>query len=164
MSRASHLKVVEFDDHGEVRETDCPHCKRKNDEIAGLERDIRGWAVRYRELERNLAVDAREHPMWKVAEGIFREWRTLCRHPRSPWTPDRFWLIEPFLTSARWGKELDERIVLCRRAVAGAAFDAFTVTRKNGTAKRFDEWERIFGKGAGGFEDMCNRAPRGWQP
>ena len=55
VTRASHLKVVEFDDNGEVHAPDCPTCAKKNDEIAGLERDIRGWAVRYAELKREAA-------------------------------------------------------------------------------------------------------------
>lgn len=165
MSRASHLKVIEYDgDTGELHEPDCADCLRRIDEIAGLERDIRGWAVRYAELKRDKATEAREHPMWPVGEVIFREWRTLCRHPRSPWTPDRFWSLEPYITGERYGKTLDDRIAMCRRAVAGAAFDAFTVRRANGTTKRFDEWERIFAEKSGKFEEMCNRAPKEWTP
>lgn len=136
---------------------------RREDVIAGLQRDIRGWAMRFRELERDRAIEAREHELWPVGESVFRDWRKRCRHPRSVWTPDRFWLIEPFLVNQKYGAALDDRIALCRRAVAGAEFDAFEVKRKNGSTKRFDEWERVF-EGAGKVEEFCNRAPIGWTP
>jgi hypothetical protein len=160
---APNLKLVINAETGEVVEPDCPECRRHLDEISGLERDLRGWAVRYAQLKRDKDTDAREHPMWPVGERIFREWRSVCRHPRSPWTPDRFWVIEPFLTNAKYGQEVEQRVALCRRAVAGAAFDAFEVKRKNGTVKRFDEWARVF-KDSSNFEDFCNRAPKGWTP
>lgn len=164
MSRASHLKVIEYDgDTGELHEPDCDACGRKNDEIAGLERDIRGWAVRYAELKRDKETEAREHPLWKVGEVIFREWRTLCRHPRSPWTPDRFWTIEPFLTNTKYGDTIDKRVGLCRRAVAGAAYDAYATTRRNGSTHRHDGWDLIF-RSADKFEEFCCKAPKGWAP
>jgi hypothetical protein len=128
-----------------------------------LHRDLRGWAIRYRELQRDKAEDAREHALWPVAEMLFKAWRRRCNHPRSPWTTDRFWVIEPFLSSGRYGGTLEDRVRLCARAIAGAGFDAFSVKRRNGTVKRFDEFERVFGD-SGKFEDFCNRAPRGWEP
>lgn len=156
---------------GEVVEVaPCPDCRdarqelmRLEDIITGLQRDIRGWAMRYRDLERDKGAEAREHELWPVGERIFREWRKLCRHPRSAWTPDRFWAIEPFLTNPKYAPKLEDRILLCRRAVAGAAHDAYEVKRKNQSTKRFDEWERIF-ESAGRFEEFCNRAPVGWGP
>lgn len=162
-SRASHLKVVEFDDNGEVHQDECEACKRKNDEIAGLERDVRGWAVRFRELERDKDAEAKNHPLWHAAEVIFEEWRELCRHPRSPWTPDRFWVIVPFLTNRKYGKTADERVVLCRRAIAGAAYDPFVSTRRNGSTQRHDGWDLIF-RSSDKFESFCCKAPRGWTP
>lgn len=70
-------------------------------------------------------------------------------------------MCEPFLSSGRYGGSLEDRVMLCARAIAGAGFDAFSVQRRNGSVKRFDEWERIYGKG---FEEFCNRAPRDWSP
>ncbi len=164
MSAASHLRVIEFDgDTGELHEPDCADCLRKNDEIAGLERDIRGWAARYAELKRDRDRDAREHPLWPVGRALFGEWRALCRHPRSPWTPERFWLIEPFLSNPKYGAALAARVLLCRRAVAGAMFDCYVTTRRNGTQKRHDDWELIY-RSAGKWEEFCCRAPRGWEP
>lgn len=163
MSRASHLKVVEFDEEGQVREDECVSCRKKNDEIAGLERDIRGWAVRYAELKRDRDRDAREHPLWPVAKAIFVEWKRLCRHPRSPWTPDRFWQIEPYLTNAKYAPELPGRIALCRRAVAGAAYDAYKTTRRNGSTKHHNDWDLVF-RSSSKFEEFANRAPKDWAP
>lgn len=131
----------------------------REDIIAGLQRDIRGWAQRYRELERDRKAEALEHELWPVGQRVFSAWRKQCRHPRSVYTADRFWQIEPFLTHTKYGKTAEDRERLCMRAIAGAAFDAFVVKRKNGSVKRFDEWERIF-ESAGKFEEFCNRAPR----
>lgn len=94
---------------------------------------------------------------------LFKAWRVRCNHPRSPWTEDRFWQIEPYLTGGRYGKCLEDRVRLCARAIAGAGFDAFEKKRRNGTVKRFDEFNRVFGA-ADQFEDFCNRAPVGWVP
>jgi hypothetical protein len=158
---AAHLRVVN-EETGEIEPT-CPECRRKDAEISGLTRDIRGWMVRYRELVRDRDTDAREHPMWPVAKAIFTEWKRLCRHPRSPWTPDKFWMCEPFLTNAKYAQELEGRIALCRRAVAGAAFDAYKTTRRNGSTKSHDDWSLIF-RDSTKFEEFCNRAPKGWMP
>ncbi len=148
---------------GEATYPDCAECGRKADEISGLHRDLRGWAIRYRELQRDKAVEAREHPLWPVAHMLFKAWRVRCKHPRSPWTEDRFWTIAPFLTGGRYGDTLEARVRLCARAIGGAGFDAYEKTRRNGTVKRFDEFDRVFG-GADKFEDFCNRAPVGWTP
>lgn len=153
-----HLRVVEHDDNGQIIEPACPECVRRIDEIAGLERDIRGWAVRYQELARDKAAEAREHPCWDAGEWLFNVWRRECRHMGSRWTTDRFWIVEPFLSQAKWGKTLKARLALCRLAIDGAAFDAFTVTRRNGSTKRFDEWERVFAD-AKGLEEFAKRAP-----
>jgi hypothetical protein len=158
---ARHLRVVEHDDNGEVIQP-CAHpeCRRRIDEIAGLERDIRGWAARYQELKRDRAREAEEHPCWPAAKWLFAQWKHLCGHPRARWSHDRFWLVQPFLESDQWGKSLKARLALCRLAVEGAAFDAFQVRRKNGAMKRFDEWERIFAS-SGSLEEFVKRAPEG---
>jgi len=130
----------------------CPDCKEKEDVIAGLQRDIRGWSARYAELCRDLNADARTHPEWDTVTRIVGKWRRACRHPKSQMTADRFWLILPFLE--RHGEDLIDR------AIAGAAFDPMTKPRKNGSVQRFDSLELIF-RSEGHFESMVNRAPRG---
>lgn len=162
---ARHLHPVDrrTGEIGDASYPGCEECQKKADEIACLHRDLRGWAIRYKELERDRALEAREHALWPVGEMLFRAWRVRCNHPRSPWTTDRFWDIEPFLSSGKYGKTLEDRVMLCARAIAGAGFDAFTVKRKNGSTKRFDEWTRIH-KDSTQFEEFANRAPRGWVP
>lgn len=157
------LKLVLNPETGEVLpELECAECQRKTDEIAGLERDIRAWARRYADLKRDRTADAKAHDMWPVGHRVFAAWRRQCRHPRSVFTADRFWLIEPFLTNGKYGKTAENREQLCMRAVAGAAYDAFEVKRKNGSVKRFDEFDRIF-ETAGKFEEFANKAPRDWK-
>jgi hypothetical protein len=123
------------------------------DVITGLQRDISGWSIRFQNLKRDKAKAAKHHEHYGEVEIAFREWQRLCNHSRSPYTADRFWLALPYYENPKYG------LKMMIRAVKGAAYDPFTVTRKNGSKKRFDEWERIF-KDAGSFEDFCNRAPR----
>jgi hypothetical protein len=153
-----HLRVVEHDENGEVIHADCPECLRRIDEIAGLERDIRGWTVRYAELKRDRNAEAEEHPCWEAAQWTFRQWKRRCNHPRARWSHDRFWLIEPFLVGDKWGRTLKARVALCLLAIDGAAFDSWSKPRKNGTAKVFNEFDRIFAT-TGSFEEFVKRAP-----
>lgn len=135
----------------------CPELEREiqglEDVITGLQRDIRGWSARHEELKRDKAQAAKHHEHYSEIEIVFKEWKRLCRHPRSPFTADRFWLALPYFENPKYGMKM------MIRAVEGAAYDPFEPTRKNGTKKRLDEWSRIF-KDADTFEDFCNRAPR----
>jgi hypothetical protein len=135
----------------------CPDLEKDNerleDVINGLQRDIRGWAARFEELKRDKTQAAKHHEHYHEVEIAFREWQRACNHKRSPYTADRFWIALPFYENPKYG------LKMMLRAVKGAAYDPFEVTRKNGSKKRFDEWERIFAS-AGNFEDFCNRAPR----
>jgi hypothetical protein len=162
-----HLHAVDALD-GEVIPDDIASLKRelarKDAIIKGLQRDVRGWSIRYREAIEDRAQEAREHPLWPVGELLFRAWRRRCKHPNSKWTPDRFWACEPFLARPTYGKELEQRVALCCRAIAGIGYDAWAPKRKNGTVKRMDKWEtNVFGS-ADAFEEACNRAPLGWEP
>lgn len=136
---------------------------RNMDIIAGLERDIRGWAWRYAELERDRAQEAREHALWPVGKLLFVAWQRYCDHGQARWQPERFWLCEPFLSRASYAKTLEARFVLSCRAIKGAQFDPWTKPRKNGTLYRHDGWETIF-KSPGAFEDFRKRAPVDWRP
>jgi hypothetical protein len=158
MNAQPNLRLVNTET-GEVQ-TECPDCKRlrqelqqADDVISGLQRDIRGWTIRFEELKRDRMKAAKHHEHYSEVEIAFREWQRHCNHPKSPYTADRFWLALPFYENPKYG------LKMMIRAVKGAAYDPFEVRRKNGTMKRFDEWERIF-KDAGSFEDFCNRAPR----
>jgi hypothetical protein len=172
MAAAPNLKLIVNAETGEVlaREdggADLREARaelaRSADIIAGLQRDIRGWTIRYRELERDLAADARAHECWPIGERVFREWRRACKHPRSVWTADRFWTAAPFLSDPRYGDTPITRELLAMRAIAGAAYDCYATKRRNGSVKRHDDWDLIF-RSAGKFEEFACRAPPGWTP
>lgn len=163
MTPPRHLKVVEFDDQGNVHETACPECKRRLDEVAGLQRDVRGWAIRFRELERDKAVEARESPLWPVAELLFKGWRKHCGRYRTPWTVDRFWACEPFLSSGKFGKTLEDRVRREARAIKGISYDAFSAPRRNGTVKVFNDWDLLH-RSTDKWEEFAEKAPVGWEP
>lgn len=151
MSGWDHIKVVDTRTGEEMPEH--PLCKVLEDQIAGLQRDVRGWASRYAELKRDKAKLARQHEKFPDAETAFKHWQSACNHKRSQLTADRFWLVLPFLENPKYG------LKVVMQAIEGAAFDCWQVTRKNGTTKKFDEWERIFDS-TGSIEDYANRAPR----
>jgi hypothetical protein len=144
--------------------SECPGCKIKDDEIKGLQRDIRGWAARYAELERDREAEARASKHWPAAVEVFEAWRAATGAYRrtkdgkrnTEWTSERFWLIEPYLRRKKYGYEM------CLRGVAGIAFDHFKTTRRNGSLNHHDDWDLLF-RGPDKFEGYCNRAPRGWR-
>jgi hypothetical protein len=165
MRDVRHLAAVP-DANGEIPKTLAElkaELARKDAEIRGLTRDLRGWMVRYRQLEEDKNAEAREHPLFPLGKHLFDGWRRCCNHPKAKWTEDRFWLLEPFIALPRYGDTLEARVILCCRAIKGAQHDAWSTTRKNGTVRRFDEWDRVYGS-AGQFEEFVNKAPRGWAP
>lgn len=145
------------DDNGEVSE--CPRCKRldtlvddKDLIIEELQRDIRRWALRNAALRRERNLPVNDHPLYRDAEIAFKEWKAKCNHPRSPFTPDRFWLVVPYLEDENYGL----RMVLT--AISGAAYDPWERRLKNGKIKKMDGWDYIFEK-ADRFEEFVNKAP-----
>lgn len=136
---------------GEITEQACPQCEYLQSQLDGAEKEIRAWRTRYANAIADKDREAREHELWPQAVGLFNYWRTLCGHPASKFTPDRFWLLAPFLK--RNGLEL------CHRAVEGAAYDPMTRVQKNGAVKRYDDLDLIF-RDQGKFESFVNRAPR----
>jgi hypothetical protein len=146
---ARHLHVVDVET-GEKLDG-CPMCAHLNDQLKGAERDIRSWRARYADATRDREAEARRSRFWPVAQELHSHWRGVCSHPRSKWTADTFWLVEPHLRT--YGEDM------CRRAIDGAAYDPFTKKRKNGSLKRFDDWSLIF-RDSMHVEDFANRAPR----
>lgn len=133
------------------------------DEVAGLQRDVRGWAARYAELKRDREAEAEDSPTWPAALRVFTHWRKVCKHSRSVFTLDRFELVRPWLEKlgdpdADPKDRLAEAEALCKLAVEGIAHDPFETKRKNGTTKRHDGWHLIFDT-AERFEERCNAAP-----
>jgi hypothetical protein len=129
----------------------CERCDLLEDQIAGLQRDIRGWAIRYRNLERDKEKEARAHDLWPVVKDLFDYWREECHHPKARFNAARFKEALPFVEQD--GPDL------CRQAIRGAAFDPFVTTRRNGKQKRHDDWDLIFRPGRKQFEEFAERAP-----
>ena len=152
MSEDDRFAVIDTRTGEELERSDLTPAKLR-DIIDGLQRDIRSWSIRYADLKRDKDVSAKTHPRYEDAKLAFKHWQYACNHKRSPFTSARFFLVLPFLENQKYG------LKLVNRAIEGAAHDAFEVTRRNGSRKRFDEWERIF-KNAGSFEEFCNKAPR----
>ena len=150
-----HLHVV--DAEGEARPfEDHPEVQRLEDEIRGLERALRAESRRYEELKRDKDAEARAHQLWPKAMACFEAWKKATDHRRAVWTTDRFWVIEPYLRKKEYGLDT------CLRGIAGIAFDHFSVQRKNGSVRHFDEFERVFAD-AKSLEERANAAPKGWR-
>jgi hypothetical protein len=150
------LRIVS--DTGEILDQH-PDVQRLEDEIRGLQRSLASESRRYEELRRDRAAEAAAHQLWPKAFDVYRCWQQACNHPRATWpgkAGDRFWAIEPFLSKKEYG------LIICLRGVAGHAYDHFSVKRKNGTIRHFDEWSRLFST-TDEFEERANRAPKGWQ-
>lgn len=133
----------------------CPNCQVKDDEYTELLRKFRSLSHEYSELRRDREVEANESKHWPEALECFVVWQEQCKHPNSAWTHDRFYLVLPFLRRKSHGREM----VL--RAIAGAAYDAFEYTLRNGRKQRADNWEQIFGS-VGRFEKFVNMCPLDW--
>lgn len=135
------------------------------DEVAGLQRDVRGWAARFGELKREKESEAKESPAWPAAIRVFEHWRhETGKTARTIFTLDRFELIRPWLEKLGDPKappetRLAEAEALCKLAVDGIAFECYETPRKNGTMKKHQGWHLIFTT-AEQFEDRCNSAPR----
>lgn len=154
MSESAPLRLV--DANGEVvgEQHECPYCQEKQDQLDGAERDIKSWRAKYYEAARDREARARKAGLWPRAARLFETWRRVCVHPKSEWTLDRYMLVEPLLK-----KYDDERFL---RAIAGARFDAFETTRRNGSKQRHDGWDLIF-RSAGKLEEFEARAPAHWR-
>lgn len=145
------LRVI--DDQGEIAPA-CPSCEAISVQLRGAETELRAWRVRYENLKRDLEREAREDAKWPQAVEVFNAWRVLLSHKGCKWDGKRFFLVRPFLEK--------DGVAMCQRALAGAWFDAWAPTRRNGTAKRLDEWDRVF-KDRSHFEEFANKAPKGWE-
>lgn len=158
---ARHLHVVDADT-GEKLDG-CPTCAQKDDEIAGLERALKAEIRRFENLKRDKEAEAKASELWPIGVEVFRCWRRLSGEAHGmgkarpvAFTADRFFLVEPYLKRKGYGPEI------CVRAVCGITFDCFSVKRKNGTTRFFDEWERCF-QDAKQVEERASSAPRDWR-
>jgi hypothetical protein len=144
-----HLRVLDVDT-GEALDRDV-YIVQLEDQIAGLQRDVKAEHLRYENLKRDKAREAQEHGLFPKVKELFDYWRKTTGHLKSKFMPERFWQAVAFLED--YGEDA------CRLAIDGAAFDPFETIRKNGSRKKHDGWHLIF-RDADKFEDFANRAPR----
>lgn len=141
------------------------HTQLLEDQIAGLQRDVKGWAQRFAELKRDKQAEAEGSEIWPAAQRIFRYWREKTgKSKRTIFTLDRFEMVRPWLeklgdTKSPQAERLAEAEALCKLAIDGIVFDHYEEKRPNGTTRHHTGWHLIFEK-ADKFEDRCNSAPR----
>ena len=135
---------------GEILEEGCPACAANERIIQEYERKHRGLLSQLGKLRADRAREARAHELFPIAHRLYDHWKAACDHPRSPFTPDRF--FEAVDAIENYGE------AFCRRAIDGAAFDPYTTERRNGTTKAHNGWPLIFDTKK--VEDFAARAPR----
>jgi hypothetical protein len=134
-----------------------------NRTIVGLERDIRGWAIRYRKLAEDKAAEARNSYLWPVIGMVYVGYQKRCRK-RAVFTTDRFWAAEPYFRTTLYGKTLEDRVRKIATAIAGAQHDPYKRQRKNGTWNTFDDWATNIFVSTSRFDEFVARAPVGFEP
>lgn len=149
---APHLRVVD-PETGEVHDS-CPSCQALQDQLAGAEKDIAAWRMRYMKLERDKEREARDDPLWPRAVKLFGLWKKATGKKRSAFDASRFEMCVGLLK-----KHGDEMHV---RGIIGIATDHFVTTRKNGSAQHHTGWDLLY-RNADKWEEMVNRAPSDWR-
>lgn len=160
-----HLRVVDMAS-GQVVEDAfaadlCPECRRKDDLIEDLARqledaelDLRKKRAGLRLLNAQLTEKLEGHARRPEVERIHAKWQRLCRHPKSPLDNARALAITHILDAEVDGeKAFSERDAYL--AIIGAAYDAFVDEK----GKRHDSIGLIF-RNAEKFEDFANRGHR----
>lgn len=141
-------------DRDGVPHDDCPGCIDYEDTLKQAEKQLRIANARITRMERDAEHQARRHKLWDEAEAAHNWWALACGHEGVKFGAEEFGYIVPRL------KEKDVGIVGVLQAIAGAAFDPGTKTRKNGTLERFDSLELVC-RNRLKFNSFQERAP-GW--
>ncbi len=154
MSATAVLKVVEAADPIPI---DLQY-QAMQDTIDGLERDIRGWARRYADLQRDKNAEAAAHQAWPTLLALFKYWQTLTGHTRVKWMTKRcgaakFWLALPIWEE--WGTGN------FAAGIAGFAYDPYTKPIKNGKLEVYSDWETLC-KDSGAMRRYIGRRPLDW--
>lgn len=138
---------------GEICE--CPNCSDMREQVKGIQRTNRGLILQMAQLRKDLEAEAKCTREWIVAQILFDFWRVACNHKSSQFTLERFQQVLPYL------KKYDQKHLFM--AIAGANYDPFETTRKNGTKKRHNGWELIF-RDAAHVEEFACKCPKGFIP
>lgn len=145
---ARRLRAVQSTVNTETGEIiECEACKERDDEIAGLETELRSWRARYAKLKRDRRKEAEGSKWWGLAIALFTEWRIATGHMRSLWTVDRFEVCLPYLETYGYHA--------CRYAVWGLAANHYERQVTPAYTKHYDEFWRAF-KNADDFEGYVN--------
>jgi hypothetical protein len=137
---------------GEVH-NECPACAETQATLKELTRKYHGALAQIGRMRADKEAEARQHELWPLAVNLFRLWQQEGDHPRARFTPERFWLLEPYLR--REGYED------CVCAVRGCLASDFHTKRgryatRDGT--RHDALELIF-RDQAHFERFRDMAP-----
>jgi hypothetical protein len=133
----------------------CPNCETVRRDVESLEAELRIKRRKIKELQADRERQAEHHELWEPAQFLYHHWQVVCNRRKSPWTTDRFWLIEPFLRQKKHG------IVVCRQAIDGAAWESWVTELRNGRFEVHNRWEKIF-ESSGSVEKHANKAPKNW--
>lgn len=154
-------QVQVVDEHGQLVEATIPNLAARvqvlQDEVRGLERNLKAEIRRHEELKRDREAEAKDDPLWPLAARLFLYHQRMTGHPKTEWSWERFEMCRPYLKRKKYGLEG------CLRAIAGARFDSWKKMRRNGTVYVHDGWDVIFSK-PGVFEDFMAKAPADWSP
>ncbi len=146
MGEVHHLK-----DHRQtIQEALEDECAVLHDQLAGAEREIRGWRTRYANLARDKEAEAREDPQWPTALRLFKYHNRVFGHERCRWTAPRFFLVQGLLAEP-------DGLERALRAISGHRRDAWS-TQKGRTL-----WEHVF-ESQKTLEAAILKAPKNWQP
>lgn len=130
---------------GEVTEEACPHCKDWETTYDELGRKYQGALLQIGNLRADRDAKARAHGKWQIAVAVFRYWQSLTGHERAEFTPDRFWILEPFLTRA--DERGEDGAAKCRSAIRGLVASDYHMKRgryANRDGKVYDDFWRPF--------------------
>lgn len=144
------LRVVDTETGELLDPSACPGCAEAERTLVQYEKDIRVLKAKITKLERDDAAVARSDPLWDEAECLHTWWRLACWYPKTEFDADDFWLVKKHLK--RMG------LVGCLQVVAGAAYDPWISTSKNGREKAHNGWKKLW-ESKSMAEDFAERVP-----
>ena len=135
-----------------------PQYQAMQDTIDGLQRDIRGWARRYADLQRDKNAEAAAHEAWPTLLALFKYWRVLTGHTRTKWVTKqcgaaKFWVALPIWEE--WGTGN------FAAGIAGIAYQPHTNPNRNGRIESYTDWETLC-KNSGAMRRYIGRRPSDW--
>ena len=121
-----------------------------HDQLAGAEREIRGWRTRYANLVRDRQAEAEADQLWPLAVRLFAYWKRCSGHTRAEWTAGRFDLVRTLLSKP-------DGLERALRAISGTLSDEWRVE------KGLTMFEDIF-ESQKKLERAIAKCPAGWKP